>query len=302
MRIGVVIPVGPGREHNLRRVLDCLAMQIPHVPARICVVEDGEALPSDFSFTEGTLRARRPKHEPGQEQPRNYGVRALMAHDPLISHVWFLDSDIVVEPDCLEAFETGMAQGDERRILVGPYDWLRDGEVPLPGWMPQLHDVRNDPRWQTFDTSMPADTYVNDLSAGLGCFSGNLVWPVTDFMHVGGFWNELHHGRCEDGELGLRAVAMDVPISYVPDARGWHVAHPINMAWALTANRRDVPMLNDRHPWVQQAGIELNLDRDGAAFDVRCPGCGTAVPTIRWWAHAPTCGVIPAIPGPRGEE
>lgn len=135
----------------------------------------------------------------------------------------------------------------------------------------------------------------NDISAGLSCFSGNLVWPVDEFIRVGGFWSEIHHGRCEDGELGLRAVSMGVPISFAPRARGWHLWHRINTSLAKARNKRDVPMLNERHPWVEGAQVFL-VDRDGAAFDVLCPGCSNMIPTIGWWRHSEECGVSSALP------
>jgi hypothetical protein len=52
-------------------------------------------------------------------------------------------------------------------------------------------------------------------------------------------------------------------------------------------NARDVPMLNERHPWVASRDLVL-ADREGAAFDVLCR-CGELVPTGTWWSHAASC-------------
>jgi hypothetical protein len=100
------------------------------------------------------------------------------------------------------------------------------------------------------------------LNVGLACFSGNLIWPLLDFKRIGGFWNELHHGRCEDGELGLRAVAQGIPISYASLARGWHLDHPTDVAEKMRRNARDVPMLNERHPWVAGHDVFV-VEEDG---------------------------------------
>jgi hypothetical protein len=108
---------------------------------------------------------------------------------------------------------------------------------------------------------------------------------VKEFYRVGGFWNELYHGRCEDGELGLRATAMGVPISFAPRARGWHLHHPVNTELIEARNTRDVPMLRVRHPWVEGNDIFV-VDEDGKRFDVKCHHCGEVVNTNKWWEHS----------------
>jgi hypothetical protein len=287
--IGIVIPVGPGRQDNLTAVLRCLTHQTQG-PVGIVVVQDGFDANADWSGPIVTLACA--KHRPGSEQPRNVGVRALRVRWPQTTHVWFLDSDVLVGPHCLEALERALESGAQDRIVVAPYDWLSAGVRPTPG--AEYRALRNDPRWPSFDRYPPSVALTDDLSAGLACFSGNLLWPIDRFIRVGGFWSELHHGRCEDGELGLRAVAMGVPISFAAAARGWHLWHEVNTGLALERNARDVPMLNARHPWVQGAGVFM-VDRDGKAFDVRCSKCQEQIPTIGWWAHADLCGVTPAL-------
>lgn len=237
-----------------------------------------------------TVMVQAPKHEPGMEQPRNRGVREVERIDAGIDTVWFLDSDIIVTPDALGHYVEAM--GSASRILVGPYDWLPPGvREPLP-------DLHNDPRLASFDTIGPQEVLINDLSAGLACFGGNLVWPIDEFVRIGGFWEELHHGRNEDGELGLRAVACGIPISYVGGARGWHLWHggdpaptPEWTAWAQGINSIDVPKLNARHPWKElgEGGEELFMvDEDGKRFNVRC-SCGWSGNTAEIWGHRASC-------------
>jgi len=289
MKLGVVIPATYGREDNLELVLASLRQQgYPETP--VVVVDDGGGLrwpPNDAVLDVDVMRV--PKHQPGMEQPRNLGVRLLASKFPDVTHVHFLDSDVVLEQGAHAEILDALSQ-DSDRVLVCPYDWLAPGIRPDGGWPEFWANAtveRNDPRWAMFYASPVDRVYRSDLSAGLACFSGNLVWPVDRFQHVGGFWSEIHHGRCEDGELGLRAVAMEVPISFVAAARGFHLAHPVNTNMALERNARDVPMLNERHPWVERGAVFLT-DRDGAAFDVRC-GCGEVVHTIQWWEHAAAC-------------
>lgn len=294
MTVGVVITAAPGRTENLTAVLDCLAVQTTPAAA-VVLIEDGGQVISEVPagiadrFTSWVTA----KHEPGREQPRNLGVRALREGWPDVTHVWFLDSDIIVESNCLEELLEALDRGPEDRIVIAPYDWCPPGMRPAgdnPAEVgPGFKGVHNDPRWEMFHAHDADHVFRDDLSAGLACFSGNLVWNVAEFQRVGGFWNELHHGRCEDGELGLRAVAMGVPIGLTEFARGWHLWHPIDRDRVVRANERDVPMLNERHPWVQGSDVFM-VDRDGKAFDTRCGNCGAEIPTGEWWQHAADCG------------
>lgn len=307
MKVAVVIPVGPGRTENLAAVMGCLRAQ-KRPPDMVVIVFDGdEALPQPGYVIDGgnfrTLLHMADKFEPskGMEQPRNIGTRLAFEQRSDLTHVAFLDSDVVIEPGWLETLERGFEAAPEDRILVAPYDWLprylRPSVTSAPSTWQAVRAIRNDPRWEMFNAHGPGHVFRGDLSAGLACFSGNLVWPIGEFMRVGGFWSEIHHGRCEDGELGLRAVAMGVPISLVAGARGYHLHHAVNTQLAMARNSRDVPMLNDRHPWVEGAAVFM-VDRDGKAFDVLCGKCQQSIPTIQWWAHAPRCGVSTALPVP----
>lgn len=235
---------------------------------------------------------RTPKHKPGMEQPRNLGARLvedLGKQDERfagIDHLWFLDTDVTVAPDALEMYASACELHDYSRVLIGPYEWLP------PGRIDQLAELRNDPRWASFDKHDPGDVLRSDLSAGLACFSGNIVWPLDEFKRVGGFWDELHHGRCEDGEIGLRAVAMGVPISFVRAARGWHIHHSRNYQWIEETNAVDVPKINERHPWQElgEGGEEIFVvEEDGRRFNWRCPNCGKDMNAGLIWPHKASC-------------
>lgn len=219
-----------------------------------------------------------PKHEPGKMQPRNVGVRILETQG--FDYVWFVDSDLLFDPAAYANFKAAADIGP--RIMVGPYDWMPPGvRTPLPS-------LQNDPRWIGFNENEPTDVLSNNLAAGLACFSGNLMWPLADFKRVGGFWDELHHGRCEDGELGLRAVAAGMGVSYVRGARAWHMHHEINYDWVVQANARDVPMLNERHPWMEgrcACGMEMKLHTHSGCPELDSNGdddepCSCGAPAI----------------------
>lgn len=296
MRTAVVIPVGGGRTENLTLVMDYVMKQTIK-PIVVVLVYDGpkaEEIPRKH-FPIPTISIHVKKHEPGMEQPRNSGVRVALdwaeVNQEELTHVWFLDSDCIPHASAMAYYEQAAAIAPEA-VLVGPYDFMPEGRrEPIP-------ELRNDPdglpppgRWGRFDIWELGQVTFEDLSAGLACLSGNLVWPIKQFMQVGGFWRDIHHGRCEDGELGLRAVAMGVGISFVKDARAWHLWHPVNTAWKLATNEIDVPKIKERHPWRElgEGGLELFVvDEDGKRFDIRCP-CGWSGNTALIWNHELEC-------------
>lgn len=283
MKTAAVIPVGAGRRENLLACLFSIRAAV-HQPDVIVVVCDGEVGIEDQDLA-GCYIVRPKKHEPGREQPRNRGVRAVQEIDTLgadpFTHVWFLDSDILVADDCYAAYLHAMMANPTDRVLVGPYEWLPTG-------VRETHpEMKNDGRWASFEEHAPDEVITEDLSAGLACFGGNLIWPIEDFVRIGGFWDALYHGRCEDGELGLRAVACGIGISLVAGARGYHLDHPVNHELKLERNERDVPMLNARHPWVQGEGLFV-VEEDGKRFNAAC-SCGWTGNTAEVWAHRASC-------------
>lgn len=275
-KVGVVITVAPGRSENVELTLKYLS-ELEYLPAQVVLVADGPDVEPlvwpRLPFPVNTVRLAH-RHQPGREQPRNIGVRALREFDG-VTHAWFLDSDILVAPSALTAYrEAWMVWPDA--ILIGPYEWLSAGQRE-PDW-----NLRSDFRWEMFDAEAHAPK-VAKLNVALGCFGGNLVWPINRFRCVGGFHPQLHHGRCEDGELGLRAASARIPMVLIPEARGWHVAHPIDQPLACARNERDVPLINQWHPWVEGKGL-IVTDQDGARFDFVCE-CGEQMNTLLMWDH-----------------
>lgn len=299
MKLGIVIPVGPGRVENLQEVLKSLVKERDLLEAVVVVLDGHEGI--DFKLRDSPIQIDLVqtwnRHEPGMEQPRNIGVRELERIHQQCTHVWFLDSDVVLQPYSVEMMLDAIRTYPHDRAILAPYDWLPQGLRPESDYSGDIKEfytasrkVVNDPRWEMFRRMEVDDTSYGDLSVGLASFSGNLVWPIKEFKRVGGFWSELHHGRCEDGELGLRAVAMGVGIGVAKAVRGFHLWHPENTPLKVERNKRDVPMLDARHHWLQGSGVFL-VDRDGKAFDVNCSKCGQMVHTVTWWDHVRECGV-----------
>jgi hypothetical protein len=296
-KFSVVIPCTLDRLSNVVRVLDALSYSSIQ-PDKVVIVCDGftpgnklDGIPEIASFNHNLVCLPTDKHEPGKEQPRNVGVHYLQnATDS--EYVWFLDSDCVPHYEAAQAYKDAWyLNPDLRRIFIGPYDYLPKNDTQ------PYEKIKNDPRWAAFDVAQNSDVHINDISIGLACFGGNLVWPIKDFITLGGFWNDLHMGRCEDGELGIRACAAQIPMSLVKEARAYHIWHegnnektgmPSTTAQKLKANKRDVPMINERHPFVQDRGLVV-ADEDGKRFDQRCPDCGDLINTGIYWSHKAHC-------------
>lgn len=279
-KLGVVITVAAGRERNIKMTLDYLKEDY-EVAAVMLVLDGVDVAPPEsprfhcpiYSFTAT-------KHQPGMEQPRNLGVRHLMKDHPDLSHVWFLDSDVLVKPDTCLFYRAAASKAGMDCILIGPYEWMAPGvEEPQP-------ELYNDMRWPMF-RERGGERIVKDLSVGMGNFGGNLVWPVNKFTEVGGFHPDLFHGRCEDGELGARATLLGVPMCLVPRARGWHVWHDRNEALIFQRNSIDVPKIDAMHPWIHEKGFVV-AEADGLRFDYQCSVCGEQVNSALMWEHAET--------------
>lgn len=286
--LGIVMPYSAGHEDNLHRSLAIFAQSVEWLP--IVIIGDGVEPPVDLSTLQQGIgswirKEEMPKHQPGLEQPRNVGVRHLLETWPDRSHVWFIDCDMLVAPDAVEQYRramwvansnAGVAHLKPESIFIGPYDWLPPGvHEPMP-------ELRNDPRWGMFE-ERNLQPVAGELGTALGCFSGNLIWPIEEFIEVGGFHPQLHAGRCEDGELGLRAASHGIPITCVKEARAWHQYHDIDSMAILAKNARDVPLINEWHPWVETKGLVVS-ESDGARFEFQCP-CGAQINTLEMWEH-----------------
>lgn len=275
---GVVITTCTGREKNLRGVLDSLDAQTLK-PPWVVIVYDGCPIMAVGDHSYPIRHVVMPKHQPGMVQPRNVGVEQLQQVYPEANFVWFVDSDVVMEPGAFKEYADSHAEHHEDAIMIGPYDWMAPNGAGIG---------TADGRWAMFHQYGREHVHrgQGSINVALGCFGGNIVYPIADFNRIGGFWNELYHGRCEDGELGLRAIAEGCGMALVAKARGYHQWHTVDMAGALKKNERDVPMLNARHPWVQNEGYVVT-EGDGRRFEWDCPKCKARMNCQLIWGH--TC-------------
>lgn len=276
-KVGVVITTIAGREQNLQRVLAALDEQTLPL-THVVIVWDGCEAQQIGHHKYAIRHVQIAKHRPGMEQPRNVGVRQLLAVMPDATYAWFIDSDIVMPPHVLQEYADAHAEHNgEDAIMYGPYDSPGGGAAGV-----------KDVRWEMFNSYGREHIHRGKgaLGVALGCFGGNIMYPIADFMRVGGFHPDLHHGRCEDGELGLRALSLGCGVAIVRGAGGMHLMHPVDMASAIQKNARDVPLLNKWHPWVKEQGL-IVTEEEGARFEYVCPKCKEQMNCHLWWSH--TC-------------
>lgn len=277
--IACVIPTGRGRIDNLKIVLDSLAEQ-KYNPLEIIVVCDGFTVPGELhEYSPRVTFMEMPKHKPGEEPPRNVGVRNL---ESWAKYVWFLDSDVFVVPESIEAIWKAVNNQPER-IICCPYDWLAPGQRDWKNWT-NLRQELPDYRWSWFKENPSSKIFYNELGAALANFSGNLVWPRKLFQKVGGFHPDLSAGRVDDGELGLRACSHGIGTSFCRGARGFHLWHPRNEMTIRELNKKEVPKIQAWHPWVKEKGLVVSHE-DGARFNRICGVCGEEINSLLWWEH-----------------
>lgn len=279
--ISIVIPTVQTRKENLAKVVEGIR-QIDKDYYRktrrrnpiknVVIVRDGwKSNAGTYECTGGlsffTMNLK--KHEPGDTQPRNIGVYHLVntLYIRRTQYVWFLDSDVIPTTEALKAYVNAIEEHPEVDVFFGLYN---------------PNNASHDERSAMFETQLPPEQY--NLNYALACWAGNLMWKIKSFTEVGGFHADLHMGRCEDGELGLRASSLGKIMMPVKGADLYHIPHASNYNDKIEKNKRDVPLIQKWHPWVQEQGLIVS-SKDGARFDRVCSTCGEEINSIEWYEH-----------------
>ncbi len=265
----VVIPISPGHEKNLHACLHALGRQtLP--PSAVVVVAHRFSLTGYMDLEKivgmGVPCTLAKAHD--HQSPRNVGVdiltRDLGGYG--LTHVAFLDSDIVVEPRWLECLaDTAFTESAD--VVAGPYEFLQENENPFNP------ETRNDTRWPLFnlDRAMKASPcrygpWRGDITRGLALYGGNLLWDLAEFQRLGGFNPGLIRG--EDGELGIRATRHGTCMAFDGRARGYHQWHRVDVPAILERNRQDLPKIWQIHgDYLQAHGIEM-VPEDGMRLNI----------------------------------
>ena len=225
MAISVIIPVGPGREDNLRLALFGLSRQHYRSFETVIVTND-EATALEFDG-----------HYVPNESPnlgavnRNRGVE-LAKNDLLV----FIDSDVVLHRDCLQYYAEDFANFQNRAVL-GLYHWLPpmivteddiedwdefiNAELP-PAVAGYRHNIGRDGREKSF-LATHRDLLHCDYPGCLQILSGNMGISRKCFEAAGGFDEEISRGV--DGSFGIALCAAGHSWSYDSRIVGGHLYH-----------------------------------------------------------------------------
>lgn len=222
--VSVVVPVRNRRclvEHCLRHLEVACSRAARHgVDAEIVVVDDAsedgtaDAVAGLAARADGRLRLVRQSERRGPGVTRNAGIRA--AGGELIV---FVDSDVLVVPEFLEAHVAAHRQAGRQAVAVGSVRTVPSVEAALRRPPARLWDVSTNP----LDTANASVLKEHLLAVGL-----------FDSGFEGYGW--------EDIDLGWRLMKLGLKRVHARDAVGYHVKPPVQSEAdleRLLANERE---------------------------------------------------------------
>jgi len=243
-RISFVIPTY-NRKVTLLRTLEGLADQS---------VQDFEVIVSDDGSTDGTqeiveelVDAYAYEEHDGYRvsEVRNRGSKLVSES---CKYIWYIDSDVILNPFAVEAFLELEKDFDvtEPLVVCGRYDWMPPMEVttqeifadlkkwvdckyPWPKRIPpgaEYGGVRTPAFRRNIDPRQNVDwesDYTPILCNG-STLSGNLVIPIEAFVKTGGF-DEKIKGQGQDNEFGRHLGAEGFHMIFSDAIIGYHQYH-----------------------------------------------------------------------------
>ncbi|MFA5379608.1 MAG: glycosyltransferase family A protein [Dehalococcoidia bacterium] len=227
--ISVVIPVGPGRDDNLRLVLHSLSLQT-YRDYEIVLVTNATSL-SWVSEEYPTVSVHYVPHEKPNLASINRNVGVAKSHG---DHIVFIDSDVVLCKEALSYYAENWHNFSER-VIIGPYHWLPPMAVTkkdveewgrlIEGTLPRIphpgrHNIGRDGR-SCFHNS--PDLLFCDYPSCLSMLSGNMGISRRMYDYIGGFDEDLP--RAEDGAFGIACCAAGFQWSYDGRIVGGHLYH-----------------------------------------------------------------------------
>jgi len=191
---------------------------------------------------------------------RNEGVRLL---PPTFSHIWFLDSDVVLNPHAVERAREFVDE-NPKLVVAGRYDWLPPMEVtkedlaerwgafisaqlpPKPGkWgeiggsmvpgLPYGLDSRRNADWNGL-------THLR--TTGATC-SGNLIVPWDAWEMVGGF-DENIKAQGQDCDFGRMLGEREWWMAFYDGIAGYHLYHFRNIRFMSESVRWTIQYMREK--------------------------------------------------------
>lgn len=208
MEVTVVVPTF-NRQDALLETLEALArVDYPHDQWEVIIVDDGSTDGSEAAVRQWaqnhpiTVRYIRQENA-GRSVARNRGVAE--AHGEVLI---FIDNDIIVEPDFIQAHAQALADNSNCWILGKVMQSPKLCRTPFGRYRNALMESYS-------------AAYANDrLSETDGMTTQNISMPTADFQRLGGF--DLDLIGPEDWELAWRARQTGTRVLYAPHIQVLH--------------------------------------------------------------------------------
>ncbi|PIQ24543.1 hypothetical protein COW36_11030 [bacterium (Candidatus Blackallbacteria) CG17_big_fil_post_rev_8_21_14_2_50_48_46] len=233
--IGVVITTSEGREENLRYCLSALSAQ-KILPLEVVVVDDGS------QRGEETLKGLKfpfPLHylwRPNDcclSLSRNLGAHQLQTETLVV-----IDSDILLNPEALEAYALFLEM-KPHWILYGYFGYEPTLFSPS-NFYPEREIQWCDKRYVDYrqDTIIPAPNmlkYPHEWAWG-----GNFALSRKLYQRLKGFDERIKGWGGEDLDFASRAIGQGCEVHFLLDAWAEHQPHPTNQRFHTLSERGHV--------------------------------------------------------------
>lgn len=281
--IDVVVLTWDDEAEMHRAVGSALASRQAHV--RVIVVDNGSDPPASVT-ADPRVTLHRSGSNLGVAQGRNVG--AAIGHAPLVC---FLDSDAVLDPDCLGRLSGAMA--DAGIALAAPVFAGQPAEASAgraPGLLRKLARAVN--LTDRYASAGPVAGSMWDVEVAIGACQ---LVRRTAFDEVGGFDERYFYGP-EDIDLCLRLAGEGHRIVQVRQAICHHEPRRTSRR-LLTRRGAAHAVALARHLWRHRRRRRRSKPPGAGA---RCPGLPSGRPRApgRWWGRR--CRLSPPRARPRG--
>ncbi len=264
MNIAFVVPIY-NRAENLRLVLHGLLRQTDPF-FTVVVADDGstdspKAVIDEYASLLDIKYCRQEHKGYRVSRVRNLGVSHVR---PQTTHVWFIDSDVVLNPHAVEEARLLLIQ-HPGIVIAGRYDWMPPMRI-LPvdleerwgafvaGELPPLagqddkftggHAVVGHHRHFDIRKTAQWDTGKILLCTG-ATLSGNLIVPRTAFSAVGGF-DENIEGQGQDCDFGKMLRRAEVQMMYSSTIIGYHLYHYRDLKFCATSVKKTIAYMKEK--------------------------------------------------------
>jgi len=250
------------RKRNVSLLLHALTLQTD---------QDFEVIISDDGSTDGTekmLQAFRGRLRLKYLWREHNGYRVSLARnegtrhsDSSSTHIWFLDSDILLNKHAVESARA-LCTREPDAIICGRYDWLPPMKI-TPHDVEHRWNVLTTGRLQRISVDYPHETGVRPDHRGTkykdkglyfdcktrrksgGTLSGNLIVPKIWLTR--GF-DETIHGQGQDGEFGHHiSDTLGAECIFCDKIVGYHMAHFCDNEWRTSSVKRTIRYINAKY-------------------------------------------------------